>query len=96
MIEQTAATGDLAALYRDLHAHPELGFQEARTAQIVAQRLRSLGFETTTGVGTSGVVGILRNGDGPTALLRADTDVAPRGGLTERGRGGLAPPEDGG
>ncbi len=76
MTEQTMAR-DLAALYRDLHAHPELGFHETRTAEIVAGRLRSLGFETTAGVGTTGVVGILRNGDGPTALLRADMDGLP-------------------
>jgi amidohydrolase len=68
---------ELAELYRDLHAHPELAFQETRTAAIVAQRLRSLGFETPTGVGTTGVVGVLRNGDGPTALLRADMDGLP-------------------
>ncbi|MEG3630780.1 amidohydrolase [Streptomyces poriticola] len=68
---------DLAALYRDLHAHPELAFQETRTASIVAGRLRALGYETTTGVGGTGVVGLLRNGDGPTALLRADMDALP-------------------
>jgi amidohydrolase len=68
---------DLAELYRDLHRHPELSFQEERTAGIVAARLRELGYETTTGVGRTGVVGILRNGDGPTALLRADMDALP-------------------
>jgi amidohydrolase len=76
MTEQTM-TDDLAGLYRDLHAHPELGFQETRTSDIVAGRLRSLGFQTTVGVGATGVVGILRTGDGPTALLRADMDGLP-------------------
>jgi hippurate hydrolase len=68
---------DLADLYRDLHAHPELSFQETRTAALVAGRLEALGYETTTGVGGTGVVGVLRSGDGPTALLRADMDALP-------------------
>ncbi len=68
---------DLAAVYRDLHAHPELGFQEIRTAALVAARLSSSGFEVTTGVGGTGVVGLLRNGDGPLVLLRADMDALP-------------------
>ena len=68
---------DLVALYEDLHAHPELAFQEHRTAQVVADRLRALGCETTTGVGGTGVVGVLRNGPGPTVLLRADLDGLP-------------------
>ncbi|MCR2784654.1 MULTISPECIES: amidohydrolase [unclassified Microbacterium] len=67
----------LADLYRDLHSHPELGFQEHRTSGIAAKRLGELGFEVTTGVGKTGVVGLLRNGDGPTALLRADMDALP-------------------
>ncbi len=66
---------DLSDLYRDLHAHPELAFQERHTARIVAERLRGLGYETTTGVGRTGVVGVLRNGAGPAALLRADMDA---------------------
>jgi metal-dependent amidase/aminoacylase/carboxypeptidase family protein len=73
----TAADADLAEVYRDLHAHPELGFGETRTAAIVAGRLRSLGFQTATGVGRTGVVGVLRNGTGPAALLRADMDALP-------------------
>ncbi|MHA6798703.1 amidohydrolase [Bounagaea algeriensis] len=83
---------DLASLYKDLHAHPELSFQEHRTAAEVARRLEGIGLETTTGVGGTGVVGVLRNGDGPTVLLRADFDALPveeRTGLeyasTERG-----------
>src|SRR3954469_3622157 len=71
------ASMDLADLYRDLHRHPELSFAEARTAAIVAARLKAAGFETTEGVGRTGVVGVLRNGSGPTALLRADMDGLP-------------------
>ena len=67
----------LADLYRDLHEHPELSFQETRTAAIAAERLRAAGFDTTEGVGGTGVVGVLRNGLGPTALLRADMDALP-------------------
>jgi hippurate hydrolase len=64
-------------VYRDLHQHPELSRQEHRTAAIVADRLGQAGYEVTTGVGGTGVVGILRNGDGPTVLLRADMDALP-------------------
>ena len=73
----TSTSDDLANIYRDLHRHPELGFAEHRTAGIVAERLTQFGFEVTTGVGGTGVVGILRNGAGPTALLRADMDGLP-------------------
>lgn len=68
---------DLTALYKDLHAHPELSFQEHRTAAEVARRLEALGLEVTSGVGRTGVVGVLRNGTGPTVLLRADFDALP-------------------
>ena len=54
---------DLEALYKDVHAHPELSMQESRTAGLAADRLRSAGYEVTTGVGKTGVVGLLRNGD---------------------------------
>jgi amidohydrolase len=67
----------LAELYQDLHAHPELAFGEHRTAALVAARLRELGYETTTGVGRTGVVGVLANGAGPTVALRADMDALP-------------------
>jgi metal-dependent amidase/aminoacylase/carboxypeptidase family protein len=67
----------LASTYQNLHAHPELAFQERRTAGIVAQWLRGCGYETTTGVGGAGVVGILHNGPGRSALLRADMDALP-------------------
>ena len=68
---------ELAALYQDLHAHPELAFAEHRTAGIVAERLHGLGYQVTTGVGGTGVVGVLASGDGPTVLLRADMDGLP-------------------
>ncbi|HEX5534270.1 MAG TPA: amidohydrolase [Actinomycetales bacterium] len=63
--------------YRDLHAHPELSHQETRTAGNVADRLRESGCEVHKGVGGTGVVGIVRNGDGPVVLLRADMDALP-------------------
>ncbi|HEX9038062.1 MAG TPA: M20 family metallopeptidase [Ktedonobacterales bacterium] len=68
---------DLEALYKDLHAHPELSMRESRTAGIAADRLDGAGFEVASGVGKTGVVGLLRNGDGPTVLLRADMDALP-------------------
>ncbi len=68
---------ELAAIYRDLHEHPELSFQEERTAGVVAARLAEAGFEVTTGVGGTGVVGVLRNGSGGSVLLRADMDALP-------------------
>ncbi len=68
---------ELRALYEDLHAHPELSFQEFRTAGVVADRLRNQGWEVTEGVGGTGVVGVLVNGEGPVVLLRADMDGLP-------------------
>jgi amidohydrolase len=68
---------DLAATYRDLHANPELSLQEHRTAGIVAEHLSALRYAVTTGVGGTGVVGVLANGAGPTVLLRADMDALP-------------------
>jgi amidohydrolase len=68
---------ELHEIYRDLHAHPELSSQETRTAGVIAKRLTALGIEVTTGVGGNGVVGVVRNGDGPTVLLRADFDALP-------------------
>src|SRR3954464_2759666 len=64
-------------LYRDVHQHPELSHKETRTAGLVADRLRNAGFEVHEGVGGTGVVGVLRNGDGATVLLRADMDALP-------------------
>lgn len=68
---------DWVDLYQDLHRHPELGFEERRTAGIVAEHLRAAGYQVEEGVGATGVVGVLRNGDGPTVLVRADMDALP-------------------
>jgi len=69
---------DVVALRRDFHAHPELAYEEFRTAGIVAQRLRDLGLEVFTGVGQTGVVGVLRGElPGPCVLVRADMDALP-------------------
>lgn len=68
---------DLEALYTNVHAHPELSMQETRTSGLAADRLRAAGYEVTTGIGKTGVVGLLRNGNGPTVMLRADMDALP-------------------
>ncbi|WP_312872869.1 amidohydrolase [Kibdelosporangium persicum] len=68
---------DLADFYRDLHAHPELSGHEHRTAERIAAVLVPLGYEVTTGVGGTGIVALLRNGDGPVVMLRADMDALP-------------------
>jgi len=68
---------DLETFYKDVHAHPELSMQETRTAGLAADRLRAADFEVTTGVGNTGVVGLFRNGNGPTVMLRADMDALP-------------------
>src|SRR5690242_11846368 len=68
---------DLEALYQDVHSHPELSMQETRTAALAADRLKASNYEVTTGIGRTGVVGILHNGDGPTVMLRADMDALP-------------------
>jgi amidohydrolase len=68
---------ELEALYKDIHAHPELSMQERRTAALAARHLTACGFEVTSGVGGTGVVGLLRNGEGPTVMLRADMDALP-------------------
>ncbi len=68
---------DLEKLYTDIHAHPELSMQEHRTSEIAAKRLRAAGFEVTSGVGKTGVVGLLKNGEGPVVMLRADMDALP-------------------
>jgi hippurate hydrolase len=76
-----APSGDLLTklenVYRDVHANPELSMQERRTAGIASSWLREQGYEVTEGVGGTGVVGLLRNGDGPTVLMRADMDALP-------------------
>ncbi len=91
------ADADLIAIYKQLHANPELSFKEAKSSAIMASELENLGFEVTTGVGQDwvtgkamrdvgevksgvggyGVVGVLRNGEGPTVLIRADMDALP-------------------
>ncbi len=74
----------LVDIYKDLHQNPELGFMEIRTAAIAAKELAALGYDVKTGIGTTGVVGILRNGPGPTLMFRADMDanaVAETSGL---------------
>src|SRR3954451_14273163 len=82
-VEERALNGldgimsDLEDLYRDIHAHPELSLQERRTASLAADRLRSAGYDVTESVGGTGVVGLLRNGGGPTVMLRADMDALP-------------------
>ena len=68
---------DLKGIYEDLHAHPELGFQETRTAAKLAAEMRKLGFEVTEGVGKTGLVAILKNGAGPTTLVRTELDALP-------------------
>ncbi|GAA3310368.1 amidohydrolase [Streptomyces cinereospinus] len=65
------------SLYLDLHRHPELSHQEERTAALAADRLEKAGFDVVTGIGGHGVAGVLRNGDGPTVMLRADMDALP-------------------
>src|SRR4051794_24991977 len=67
----------LEDFYRDVHAHPELSMQEHRTAAKAAERLQAAGYAVTTGVGGTGVVGVLSNGDGPTVMVRADMDALP-------------------
>lgn len=68
---------ELEALYKDVHSHPELSMQETRTSGLAAERLRAAGYEVATGIGGTGVVGVLRNGAGPTVMLRADMDALP-------------------
>ena len=68
---------DLEAIYTDLHRHPELSFQETRTAGVVAARLAELGIPHETGIGGTGVAAVLRNGTGPVVWLRADMDALP-------------------
>ncbi len=72
-----AEFASLEAIYRQLHANPELAFMEFETAALLAKELRALGIEVTEKVGNTGVVGVLKNGAGPTVLLRADMDGLP-------------------
>src|SRR5579864_478096 len=67
----------LDALYKDIHAHPEIAFQEEKTAAKLAAQMRALGFEVTEKVGKTGLVAIYRNGDGPTIMVRTELDALP-------------------
>ncbi len=75
LIDANAAS--LEALYRDLHANPELSLMEERTAAVIARELRAVGCEVTEKFGGHGIVGVLRNGPGPTVLIRTDLDALP-------------------
>ncbi|WP_162426633.1 M20 family metallopeptidase [Pontibacter pudoricolor] len=68
---------ELEAIYKDIHQNPELSMVEYRTAQIAADYLNRYQFEVSTGIGVTGVVGILKNGEGPVVMLRADMDALP-------------------
>lgn len=68
---------ELLTIYRDFHSHPELSFREERTAARLADELKAVGIEVTTGVGKTGVVGLLKNGAGPTIMIRTDLDALP-------------------
>ncbi|MGB7326868.1 MAG: amidohydrolase [Rubripirellula sp.] len=74
---------DLFAIYCNLHQNPELSWEETATADLIAEHWRREGFKVTAQVGTKGVVGILRNGDGPTLMLRCDMDALPVTELTQ-------------
>jgi amidohydrolase len=75
--EVQAAYGRSEAIYLDLHQHPELSFRETGTAAKLANELKQLGYEVTTGVGRVGIVGVLKNGAGPTVMLRTELDALP-------------------
>jgi amidohydrolase len=75
--EVDAVYPQMQALYRELHANPELSNQETKTAAKLAAQLRALGFEVTTGVGGTGIVGVLKNGAGPVVALRTELDALP-------------------
>src|SRR6185295_11624438 len=69
-----ADSARLVAIFKDIHQNPELGFMEVRTSGIIAKELKTLGFHVITGIGKTGLVGILKNGDGPVVMYRADMD----------------------
>ena len=68
---------ELEAIYKDIHQNPELSMQEVRTAKIAADHLTQYQYDVSTGIGSTGVVGVMKNGDGPVVLLRADMDALP-------------------
>jgi len=67
----------IEALYIDLHRNPELAFQEVETAAKLAARVKALGYEVTTGIGRTGIVAVMKNGTGPTVMLRTELDALP-------------------
>lgn len=67
----------LLDMFKQLHAHPELGFQEVQTAALIAEELRRYGYETHTAIGKTGVVGLMKNGRGPVVMFRSDMDALP-------------------
>jgi amidohydrolase len=75
--ELATVSAAMADVYRDLHRHPELSFAEHRTSRMIIEHLSALGIETLTGLGGTGVVGVVRNGAGQTVMLRADMDALP-------------------
>ncbi|HSH01671.1 MAG TPA: amidohydrolase [Anaerolineae bacterium] len=78
MLEKAQALqNELVRIRRDIHAHPELGFEEVRTSQLVADTLEEIGIKVTKGVGRTGVIGEIGTGDGPTLAIRADMDALP-------------------
>jgi len=72
-----SAYPDLEGLYKDLHQHPEVAFQETRTSEVLARRMQALGFTVTRGIGGTGFVAILHNGAGPTVMVRTEMDGLP-------------------
>src|SRR5690606_2573281 len=82
---------ELVELRRDLHRHPELSFQEHRTAGVVAERLAALGLRPRRGVGRTGVVAEIGDGEGPVVALRADMDALPIQEQAEHGYGSTVP-----
>ncbi|MEC4592880.1 MULTISPECIES: amidohydrolase [Nitrospirillum] len=75
--EVGADYGHLDALYKDIHSHPEVAYQEVRTAARLAKEMKALGFEVTEHVGKTGIVAIYRNGAGPTVMVRTELDALP-------------------
>ncbi|MDR3441948.1 MAG: M20 family metallopeptidase [Legionella sp.] len=68
---------ELEEIYKDIHRNPELSMQEFRTAKIAAEYLTKYQYEVSTGIGVTGVIGLMKNGEGPTVMLRADMDALP-------------------
>ncbi len=77
LLATPAQAEDLVKLYKYLHAHPELSLRETKTAALLAGKLRDMGYDVTEHVGGTGVVAILKNGPGPTVMIRADMDGLP-------------------